>query len=368
MNQRLLSFSWQERLAQLFEASRPLGKLSRPLARSFAQFGVCLTLSGVVGFYVPQAAHGQALPVGQANLMPATAQAQFISQSQTQNELPIDLTPVHLPERAGAAFESYKSEALFRLPARMFFNVNVENSLRLETNVFETLKRNRADGVYRILPDVTVGYSLTPKTRVSANYFYLRDNYMDYAHALSRSIHSFGFAVNHDIQMGEKNTLTAGFFARELWIDRAPDLSDLLPSLAVYRRAGPGTLLYGSATGQFRFRHFLGRYQEIDQFYSFGSIRRAGRWSLLADTTFVSNLGRTKMRGGHNQQIFVVTLEAARQIHRRLPLVAFVRAQPIFNIGANSSPGMAGFDFRLFGGIRAQISKPAIFPPKFLRG
>jgi hypothetical protein len=33
-------------------------------------------------------------------------------------------------------------------------------------------------------------------------------------------------------------------------------------------------------------------------------------------------------------------------------------------MGANSSPGLAGFNFRLYGGLRAEISKPAIFPTK----
>lgn len=282
-------------------------------------------------------------------------------------ETPIDLTPVNLPERPGAAFQSYKSESLYRLPSRMFFDANVENSLRLETNVFQTLKRNRADGVYRILPNVTLGYALDRKTRVSANYFYLRDNYMLNAHALNRSIHSVGFAINRDLYTGRKGTITGGFFARELFITRAPELCDLLPSVSFNRRVGQRGLLYGSITGQIRMRKFLGRFQEFDQFYSFGGLMRRGAWTLLADNTFVSNFGRTKMRGGHNQQIFVLTMEASRPVHRRLPLVAFVRAQPIFNIGASGNPGFAGFDFRLFSGLRLELSKPAIFPVKIGR-
>jgi hypothetical protein len=63
-----------------------------------------------------------------------------------------------------------------------------------------------------------------------------------------------------------------------------------------------------------------------------------------------------------------MSMEAARKVSSRLPVVAFVRAQPIFNIGQQYRTGYSNFNFRLFGGIRAEVSKPAIFPVKLHSG
>ncbi|MEW3655139.1 hypothetical protein QOZ55_29820, partial [Pseudomonas aeruginosa] len=67
-----------------------------------------------------------------------------------------DLTPIKIPERGAAFsnFDSYKARMLYRLPARMFFSGSCENSLRLETNVFQTSRDPQADLVYRVIPNV----------------------------------------------------------------------------------------------------------------------------------------------------------------------------------------------------------------------
>lgn len=298
------------------------------------------------------------------------AQANPNTRTELRDVQPIDLTPVKLPERANAfnPAETYKTKALYSLPGRLFFSASVENSLRLETNVLQTLYHNRADMIYRVLPNVTIGWALDKKTRVAANYFMFRDQYTRQNPRLSRNIHSVGFRIDRDIPLNEKTNITAGFFARELLFNlhnaANHPLSDLIPSLVITRRYGQNGVLYGSALGQFRFRNVLGRYQEIDQFYSVGTVYRKRPWIFLADTTFVVNTGRRKLRGGNDNELVVITLEAGRAISSRLPVVAFVRAEPIFNIGANSSPGFAGFNFRIFGGLRMEVAKPAIFPIK----
>jgi hypothetical protein len=158
-----------------------------------------------------------------------------------------------------------------------------------------------------------------------------------------------------------------GFFARELFITDQPELNDWIPSVVLVRRAGTSAVIYGSILGQIRFRKVLGRYQEFDQFYSVGGIYRKRAWIFTGDCTFISNFGKRALRFGPNNYNFILTLEAARQISPRLPLAAFVRVEPIFNIGANQAQGFAGVNVRVFGGIRAEISKPAIFPVKFGR-
>ena len=277
--------------------------------------------------------------------------------------VPIDLTPVNLPER-GNALDSFKAQTLYHLPARLFLYANCENTLRLETNVLQTLKRNRADMIYRVLPNITLGWAFTPRTRFAWNYFFLRDTYTkDYF--LDRNMQSVGFRLDHDIPVGEKATLTTGIFTRELFITHSGPLNDLIPSVVLTRRVGFHGVVYGSILGQFRFRNVLQRYQEMDQFYSVGGAYRKGLWYLSGDFTTITNFGKRRLRGGHNNQNFILTLEAGRQMGRRLPVTAFIRLEPIFNTGANSSTGFAGVNIRVFGGLRVEVAKPAIFPVSF---
>jgi hypothetical protein len=288
--------------------------------------------------------------------------------------VPIDLTPVKLPERTSAfsGLDSFKAQALYRLPGRMFFSATTENSLRFEVNTFQTNRHYLSDMIYRVLPNVTVGYALTKRTRVSANYFFFRDQYDLRAGSLSRNIHSVGGRIDHDIPINQKTTLSLGLFPRFLFIDTAnsPNImfNDIIPSVMVSRRVGNTGVIYGSVMGQIRFRDVLSNFQEGDQFYSFGGAWRRGKWNFLVDNTLVTNFGNSNMRGGPNNQVIITTLEAGRRLSSRIPVTAFVRAEPIYNIGANTSPGFAGFNFRIFGGLRTEIAKPPIFPIKLKQG
>ncbi len=299
-------------------------------------------------------------------LMP-TSIAQSISRPDDTQQF--DLTPIKIPERSAAFtnIDSYKARMLYKLPARMFFSGTCENSLRLETNVFQTSRNPQADAVYRVLPNVTVGYALNRRTRLSSNFFFFRDQYASRDSILSRNIYSVGVRADRDFTINDKTTMTAGLFCRELFFNLSsstPPLSDIIPSAVIVRRIGTHGAAYGSVMGQVRFQKMLDRFQEFDQFYSVGYIHRKSPWLFTADCTFLTNFGNSNLRGGNNNQTFVLTGEVSRQLHRNIPIAAFVRAEPIFNMGANSSPGLAGFNFRLYGGLRAEISKPAIFPTK----
>lgn len=275
-----------------------------------------------------------------------------------------DLTPVKLPERQSAygSMQSVRTSLLYYLPPKMFFNAQVENSLRLETNAFQTSSHNKPDMVYRILPNVNLGYAPTPTTRISANYFFFRDQYTVHARTLSHNIHSVGLRGDKDFILSKRDTLTASMFARELFISNFDELSDLLPSVTYVHRVNPTTAMYGSAVGQLRWRNVLSNWQEGDTFFSVGAVKRTPSYELLFDTTLIDNYGRPALRSGvANNHVMVVSLQAGHKISQRLPLTAFVRAEPIFNIGQERQ-GFAGVNFRLFGGIRADFNKPAIFP------
>jgi hypothetical protein len=276
---------------------------------------------------------------------------------------------VQLPERGPqfTTFSTFQTAALYKLPAKMFFSAVVDNSLRLETNVYQTEKDHNADMVYRVFPNILLGYSVTPNTRIAGSYFTFQDQYTTQQEALSRNIQNFGWRVDHDIHITDRTTLTPGFFARTLLTklneSASHDLTDLIPGVVLSHRVGYADVIYASVLGQLRWKNVFGEFQEGDQFYSIGSIMRRQLWTFWSDLTLNSNFGNQRLRQGQNNQVIILTLEAARQLSRRYPVQAFVQAQPIFNIGA-SSPGYAGFNFRLFGGIRVAVSKPSIFPVK----
>jgi hypothetical protein len=282
----------------------------------------------------------------------------------------VDLAPVKLPERTTAVgnFDQFKTGLLYKLPARMFFNATVENSLRLETNVFQTSRNYRQDMIYRVLPNVNIGYALSRRTRVFGNYFFLRDQYTRDNHTLSRNIHSFSINGAHDIPLGEKTTLTLNMAGRQLLLSRGQPLSDLLPGFQLVRRVGNSAIVYAGVLGQIRFRNTLGKFQEGDQFYSVGGMYRTPRWLFLWDNTFITNFGNQRLRQGPNNQNMIMTLEANYKISPKLPVLAFFRAEPIFNTGGGSSPGFAGVNVRIYGGLKLEMNKPAIFPVKIGKG
>lgn len=312
----------------------------------------------------PLVGNSAALPNNARDVLAADTHGAPTGFSQTTNQ--VDLAPVRLPERGSAYgnYQSLRTSVLYKLPAKMFFDVNCENSLRLETNIFNTLRDNKADMIYRVNPNVTVGYALNRKTRFSANYFFLRDQYTRNDEVMSRNYQSVGLRADRDWVISPKTSATTSLFMRELFVPGYGPLSDVLPSVSVVRRVGSRGALYSNILGQVRFRDVFGRYQEFDQFYSLGGVYRTPKWTFLMDTTLVNNFGKRAVRLGPNSSVIVMTLEAGRRVHPVVPVTVFARAEPIFNIGANQAPGFAGFNFRMFGGIRAEISKPAIFPVK----
>ncbi len=284
---------------------------------------------------------------------------------------PIDLTPVPLPKStpASESMRLFNTTALYYLPPKLFFNLYTENSLRYENNVFQTRSHALGDMIYRVYPDMTLGYALNRKTRISANYFMYRDNYGWHAHSLDRTVHSLSLRADRDFYLSPTTVLTTSVSGRQLFITRARDLSDIMPQATVVHRVGAYGAVYGSVIGQLRFQHTLGRWQEGDQFYSIGAIYKKPMWRALADFTWIDLFGDPRQRFGvqSNHQA-VITLEAGRRVSQVIPLVAFLRVQPIFNVGEEKKAGFAPFDLRLFTGVRLELAKPAIFPVKLRSG
>jgi len=340
---------------------------------------------GVSGF----AQQGQAPNFGVTSVQPI-AQS-MLAQAQTPNipvttgggtVQPIDLTPIQYPEKNSALspFNSVRTHILNFFPAKMFIDATVENSLRLETNAFQTRKHQRRDMVYRVLPNVTVGYAPTQTTRISANYFMFNDLYADHGNALSRVVQSVGLRGDKDFHLNNSTVLTTSLMYRELFTTqtgslRAPSsfnvnhpLNDILPSVSIVHSVAPNWIVYSSIIGQLRWKNIVGGpWQEGDQFYSAGTIYRRGAWYVSQDFTWFDSFGRGSVRfpgGPNNYHQAILTTEVGRRLSHNIPVVAFVRAQPIFNIGQDKRAGFAGPDVRIFGGLRMELAKPALFPLK----
>ncbi len=138
-----------------------------------------------------------------------------------------------------------------------------------------------------------------------------RDQYASRDTQLSRNIYSVGLRADHDFTINDKTTMTAGLFCRELFFNlqnaSTPPLSDIIPSAVVVRRVGQHGAVYGSVMGQVRFQKMIDRFQEFDQFYSVGYVLRKSPWLFTTDCTFLTNFGNSNLRGGNNNQVFVLT-------------------------------------------------------------
>jgi hypothetical protein len=311
--------------------------------------------------------------------------------------LPTDVVP--LPESRGQnpVSNRFQFKLNYKLPTRFYFLSVTEISLRDETNVFQTASRahmlraasggdpfglltadqqasvlksasiaSRNDGVFRVLPNVTAGWALTPKTRVFANYFVLRDQLFHNV-SVNTLIESIGGGIQHDFQMGRNGNLQATFQARELYQNHVHDVFDYLPGITYTRSITPHSVVFASALLQLRGKQFIvAPNREIDPFYSLGAVYQRGAWQFSHATTFLQNF-RQPFAGNAlipiNNYSFVLDFEVARRVHKKLPgLQAFVRAEPIFNMHSNATPGLSGVDFRIFGGLRLTLSKPSILP------
>jgi hypothetical protein len=291
----------------------------------------------------------------------------------------------------------FQFKILNKLPTRFYFLGVTEMSLRDETNVFQTASRahmlraasptdpfglltadqqisvlksasiaSRNDGVFRVLPNVTAGWALTPKTRVFANYFLLRDQLFHNV-SVNTLIESIGGGIQHDFRIGRKGNLQATFQARELYQNHVHDVFDYLPGITYTRAITPHSVAFASVLLQLRGKQFIvAPNREIDPFYSVGAVYQRGAWQFSHATTFLQNF-RQPFAGNAlipvNNYSFVLDFEVARRVHKKLPgLQAFVRAEPIFNMHSNATPGLSGVDFRIFGGLRLTLNKPSLLP------
>lgn len=337
-----------------------------------------------------------ALVLASSFLFPLNSRAQDVNGARPSTVLPTDVVPLALPQERRAIGESMKLRLWQKLPTRFYMNASCETSFRLETNVFQfpekrkllqSFTTNRGlffselspedqlsvlatadrssqhDVVYRISPNITAGWALTPRTNVFVNYFYLRDKLARF-NSLNTYINQIGSGIEHNIPVGKKGNLEVQFMVRELFQAEADPIFDYLPSATFSYMLKPGWVAYANLLGQFRSLNFFGGVdREIDPFYTVGLLHQRGRWSFSANGTYLTNFrkGFKDAALQLNSQTIILDFEIARQLFKRVNgLQAFMRAEPVYNFGTDNTPGLSGMDFRLFWGLRGNVSKPSL--------
>lgn len=309
--------------------------------------------------------------------------------------LPTDALPSVVELRQRTVFENLQTKMLQKLPAKLYATGTIETSFRYETNPFQfPTKRkllrtsfppppifrqltalqqaqfynvlglvNNDDVVFRALPNITVGWALTPSTRVGGNYFCIRDQ-LSHNTQLNTIVQSLGGFVQHDFRLSSKANLLVDLQARELLTLHQLPQFDFLPTATLSYVVTPTWVTYASGILQLRGRKpFRAPTREIDPFYTIGSVYQRRGWVFLASGTFFQSFREPfRQNAVINKDSYSIILdfEISRRVLPSIPgLQAFVRAEPIYNFHSNGTPGLAGMDMRMFFGLRmSAVKKP----------
>jgi hypothetical protein len=304
-----------------------------------------------------------------------------------------------------------------KLPSKFYFTSSVETTFRIETNPFQTAtkrtilhselplgsilqrtlpkkskfrnvdtaakfgfrtitdKQEQAilqevahatafDNVYRVNPNVTAGWSLTPNTQVFGTYFLIRDSLFN-SSTLNSTTQAVGIGAQYTKMLGKRTSFQPQYTMREMYQTGQPNVFDYLPGETLQYTVTPNLIVFENSLLQLRFKHFMGEpMREIDPFHTIGLFYTKGRWTFSATGTLVQNFrhqfGRNALEPINNNSI-ILDFEVDRQIFPSLPsLQAIIRAEPVYNFTSRETTGLAGMDFRLYYGIRLSASKPAL--------
>jgi hypothetical protein len=331
-------------------------------------------------------------------LLPALALESLGSaaSADTNALLPTDVTPIQGAQRYNVT-ENFQLNLLDKLPPRLYFSTTIDSNFRLETNPFQyptksvllrqlipqgtqfnqfttagqqsitkaLSQSDRFSTGFRVTPNVTLGWALTPTTRVYANWFMLRDQLFQ-ASQLNTVAHSISGGIQRTDILGKRTSVTSDVQFRQFFATHDQRFFDFLPSLTVQCALTRNSAIFANALLQLRGIHYFDApTREIDPFYTVGYALTRGRWNFTASGTLVQNFRRPFHQNSLNvdSDSIITDYEIARRILPQLPgLQAYLRAEPIYNFHTHNRPGLAGMDFRLYWGMRLTAAKPAISP------
>jgi len=295
-----------------------------------------------------------------------SARAQGNPQVPSPGVIPTDVTPVGTLQEQEMFEPGMKFRLFKKLPDRLWFTSVTEVSQRLDTNVFFTKNHYLADYAFRVLPNVTLGYNVLKRSSVYCNWFLIKDEYARFGSILNPPVtQSLSLGLRHDIPIGRKTNLQFDFQARELWQASHLHQADLLPNINLTRVFTPNLVGFGSALLQMRGKdYFVCPTRELDPFYTLGFLYRRGQWTFSAVDTYVTNFRSPPFTDSIPRQgnvTMIADFELARTVSKKLPaLQAFFRVEPVWNWSSHGVPGLSGFDYRMYGGLRLSLNKPAL--------
>ncbi len=276
---------------------------------------------------------------------------------------PTDVTPVNIGRERALLKPGLNYYIFKNLPSRLWFNAVVETSQRYESNVFMSRTRYISDYVYRILPNVTVGYEVAKKVSVYCNYFVIKDVFFGHSQLTFPTTQSLSWGLRREFAVSRKTNLQLDWQARELWQTTGLHQFDFIPALTLTRFVTPRTIVYFNTLLQLRGGdYFVAPTREIDPFYTLGLLHTKGNWVFSAVTTLVTNFRHPPFNDSippFSNNSIICDFEVAHPVPKLNHLVAFVRAEPIWNWNGHGQQGISGMDFRLFSGLRMSFSKPA---------
>lgn len=279
------------------------------------------------------------------------------------NFLPTDVTPLIFSGERRLISRDLQFAILKRLPERMWFNSVTEISQRFESNPLFDRRHAVGDYVFRALPNVTLGYNIFKRTSVYTNYFVIKDVFARHNQLTFPTFQSLSLGLRQDIPVNNKINVQLDFQARELWQITHLNQADLLPAVNVTAAINPNLVAFASTLLQMRSRYFFqGATRELDPFYSVGFLWRRGKWIFTATDTFVTNFRSPPFHGSVPRQgnvTMIADFELSRPISTVPGLTSFVRAEPVWNWDSNNTPGLSGFDIRIFSGLRLAVGKPS---------
>lgn len=319
---------------------------------------IALAASSVILIFSPLAALAD---LNSTNLAPIS-----LAQNVVPSLYPTDVTPVNI----GREQELFRPGPIYyfmqKLPARSWFNLAAETSQRYESNVFLQRQDGKSDYVYRILPNITAGYDIAKNTSIYTNYFMLKDVFAGRPQLSFPTNQSLALGIRHQIPVGSKANLQFDFQARELWQLPHVRQADFLPGATYTRVLSPRSVAFVNFILQLRGReYFVAPTREIDPFYTIGYLHSYGSWVLSSAVTLVTNFRHPPFNDAippYSNNAIVADIEISHPVTKKIPnLVAFARAEPIWNWDSKGFPGISGYDFRFFTGLRYTLIKPSFY-------
>ncbi len=276
---------------------------------------------------------------------------------------PTDVTHVGINREQELLRPGFTYYLFQKLPSNLWFNITAEESLRFESNVFFTKNHPRRDYVFRSMPNISLGYEGWKGINIYTNYFVIKDIFGQYPKLTFPTTQSLSLGLRRDFTINQRTTFQLDCQARELWQSTRLRQFDYLPGMTLTRFVGTHGVLFFNSILQLRGgQPFVAPTREIDPFYTLGFVYTKGQWMFSNVGTLVTNFRHPPFNDSippvSNNSI-IYDFEISHPVPKMPYLVSFIRAEPIWNWHSHNYPGISGFDFRLFGGIRLTLAKPA---------